>query len=743
MRENNFLVLLLLLLIPEVEGQEIPLGTWRSHLNYSNSQIIVEYSGKVYVASQSGFFYLGLQDNSINKLTKNDGFGDVGITAMATTPDSEKLIIGYSSGFIDILDGNKIYNINTIKEITEYTEKKINDILFYNDLAYLVTDFGLIALDYGVGEVIESYANLGENGTRLGASDAAILADSIYLATTEGIICTNLSPSNNPMDFNNWKRFKGRENYPDADVESIATFNHKIYAGFRDQGLFFYENNSWIELDFPPLAQFKKLKVEESALYVITQGQNTGKIYVVNAQDQYTQLSDDHYNAPSDLILMENGAIWAADQKLGLVVDITGSGENIYPEGPVSDNLIKLTYFEEKIAGIEKGIDADFNELKNPAYFSVFEEGRWQNYTDENTASLMGISDFTDIAYNPQMDGLYLSTFGQGIFKFSNSSMEFTPLGVNGESPFQTKKVTSIASNETGTLWAIEYGSPDKLYSLIGDVWRGLSLSSGSHALEILSIPAESTWLRLEKGLLAVEPLTGTPITLSLNDGNLINSVVTDMAVCQNGFIWYGTPSGVAYISNPWEVFEGEATSIIPVFEDDDLLKNQHIQVIEIDPANRKWVSTPEGAWLFSEDADSLIYHFTEENSPLTSNTIWDIEINPNSGEVFFATSKGLVSYRGHATEGEPTHDQVKIFPNPVKPGYTGTIGISGVVEGAIVKITDLSGNLVKEMHAVGGTATWDGTTLSGSRAKSGIYLVFSASSDGEEAFLGKLAFFK
>src|SRR5690606_16713806 len=143
-----------------------------------------------------------------------------------------------------ILDGNIISNISSVKKITEYVGKKINTILFYNDLAYLATGFGLIALDYGAGEVVESYANIGENGTRLGAFSAAIVEDSIYLATAEGVIATSLSESNNPLDFNNWRRLKDQEDYPNVEVAGVAAFNNRIYAGFENEGLFFYENNN-------------------------------------------------------------------------------------------------------------------------------------------------------------------------------------------------------------------------------------------------------------------------------------------------------------------------------------------------------------------------------------------------------------------------------------------------------------------------------------------------------------------
>jgi hypothetical protein len=80
------------------------------------------------------------------------------------------------------------------------------------------------------------------------------------------------------------------------------------------------------------------------------------------------------------------------------------------------------------------------------------------------------------------------------------------------------------------------------------------------------------------------------------------------------------------------------------------------------------------------------------------------------------------------------------MFPNPVRPNYNGLISFSGLVKDAIVKITDVSGKLVYETRAYGGTATWNGADYNGTRAVTGIYLVFSASEDGSETYVGKLA---
>src|SRR5690606_36528938 len=101
------------------------------------------------------------------------------------------------------------------------------------------------------------------------------------------------------------------------------------------------------------------------------------------------------------------------------------------------------------------------------------------------------------------------------------------------------------------------------------------------------------------------------------------------------------------------------------------LLETEKITAIEIDGANRKWIGTQNsGAFLMSEDGTEQIYHFTENNSPLLSNEIISIAIDGESGEVYFGTSTGIISFRGTATKGDPFFSTVYAFPNPVRETY-------------------------------------------------------------------------
>lgn len=140
-----------------------------------------------------------------------------------------------------------------------------------------------------------------------------------------------------------------------------------------------------------------------------------------------------------------------------------------------------------------------------------------------------------------------------------------------------------------------------------------------------------------------------------------------------------------------------------------------------------------------SADGTKQLLNFNIDNSPLPSNGITSIAIDDVSGEVFFGTDKGIVSYRGDATAGTETCNDYLVFPNPVRHDYHGPIAIRGLVENADVKITDIAGNLVFHTIANGGQAIWYGTNFGGERVQTGIYTIMVSNTDGTETCATKL----
>jgi hypothetical protein len=113
--------------------------------------------------------------------------------------------------------------------------------------------------------------------------------------------------------------------------------------------------------------------------------------------------------------------------------------------------------------------------------------------------------------------------------------------------------------------------------------------------------------------------------------------------------------------------------------------------------------------------------------------------VNEETGEVFFATTRGLISYKGDATVATDKHSDVLVYPNPVREDYDGEISIRGLAQDAYVKITDIAGNVIYETQANGGMATWNGRSFDGRKASTGVYLVFSGTADASDTHVAKI----
>lgn len=172
----------------------------------------------------------------------------------------------------------------------------------------------------------------------------------------------------------------------------------------------------------------------------------------------------------------------------------------------------------------------------------------------------------------------------------------------------------------------------------------------------------------------------------------------------------------------------------------DFLLEDQNVTAIAIDGANRKWIGTESsGVYLMSENGQETILHFTSKNSPLLSEQILSIAIHPVTGEVFFGTGGGLLSYQSDAAEAGNTFSNVHVYPNPVRENFTGLITITGLVENTQVKITDVAGNLVSETTSKGSIATWDARNSFGQKVSTGVYLAICISPDGLQTSTAKI----
>ena len=358
------------------------------------------------------------------------------------------------------------------------------------------------------------------------------------------------------------------------------------------------------------------------------------------------------------------------------------------------------------------------------------------------------------IKFSGKIEDIGLVNNQEYFIKTLNSAniLNYANLSINKISENIIQQPRQLKSELTGKYWIADY--KNGLISNSEGTYKNYSPISLDTLYQtrrdsiVLDVEG-NRWIRQGNfgGILVISPKNQRQfISMGVGLGSLPSSNVKSLAIDRDGQMWVGTDKGVVVFDNPSAVFSGKNfDAYTPVFERRRLLGNETVTSIAIDGGNRKWMGTKNGIFLFSPDGTELVINFTEKNAPLPTNEISYITAEPTTGEVYIRTPKGMVSYRGTATEGSLKQDEstVKVFPNPVRPDFEGQIGIEGLVENAFVKITDVAGNLVYETRANGGTAVWNGKTLAGGRVETGIYLIFSGDKKGEETLVSRLAVVK
>ena len=726
-------------------AQDIPIGAWRVHAAYGSMQTVAVAQNRVYAGATGSFFAYETDSRQATPLSKLDGFSGTAVSRLAYEPQSRTLIVAYNDGTIDLLRDNNLLVISDVANQNSISaSKQTSHIYLQKQFAYLSYDFGVVVVDLDKRQIRETYRNLGNGGSTLRVSGTAVSGNQIFLATGQGVLVASLSA--NLQDFNNWRTVPQTEGVPGGAAQHIATHAGQLYAAFSNQGIFRLENNRWQKIENLPAEPVLFFKESRQKLLI---GYRNKIVSFENAKP--ATLTHPLIGLPQEAEYDANGKLWIADAANGLVSDTEGGFRTYAPNGTAANTFQRLARWQNEVVALPGGYAGNFAPRRDSSGFSVFTANGWQNSIFGNNQTPLGIPKTTDLlsaAYNPVTQEFFVGSFGGGLL-VRKSGGAWQPVREPNAPPADAQ-ITGLATGADGKLWAAVYGASSAQASLYArtpeGAWRGFTFSNSvaRQPVSLLLDDNNYAWMPLAAGGIWVFDAASNRSKL-LNtvsgQGGLPDNRVYALAKDAQGQIWAGTGRGAAYFFNASEVFGNQPVdAITPVFEGRQLLRDEAVTALRMDGGNRKWFGTRNGAWLFDADVVRQLAHFTVRNTPLLSDNIIDLEIQPVTGEVFFATDAGLVSYRGAATEATLEHGNVQVFPNPVRPGFEGTVGISGLAANCTVKITDAAGRLVFQTRANGGTAVWNVRDYRGRRATSGVYLIFSLSDDGTEKSVAKMA---
>ena len=755
---------------------QLPIGTFREWLPKHNFFAVTQSSDYVYGAGNGGVLYVDKASGDVNFWSKVTGLSEATVTGCYYSEKDAVLAITYSNANIDFIKGEKLLNLSDIKNKNIVGSKSINNIFFKDGNAYLACDFGVVVISMSNFLIKETLFTNQGNGYAV--YDILTIGDYFYIFTNAGVFTldTQLGTFANPNDWKPVQQFKSgvwskAKNLNDGFVVAKGTA--------PIDSMFFFKNDTLNYLKDLKYDNLRSFDTKNDKFLTCCKGNVTlydsdfSEIFSISSW--WTREYEDAWQA----IIDKDDIIWVADSRNGIVkIGATGKKYAYYLHGAYSNQSFRINCLGEKMA-VVPGSCADYNAPHYvEAALSYYTGGYWNLYPRSRIPELLAINatDLCCVAINPRnTDEIFAGSWKDGIFKFfkyatGKSPIQYTP--VNSSLQYSSihsgiadfTLVSDLCFDGNGNLWVANSFCTYPLSVLKTDGnWQRLNIGAGSSsAVGRICIDSRNyKWITIRNSdktwrLIAFNDnntISNTTddkiVTANLNDYcNVVTSTVSCVAEDLDGKIWFGTEQGVKVIHNAANAFKSTpyAQNILIDANGNtqNLLEFEAITDIEVDDANRKWISTEKaGVFLVSDDGTEELLHFTTENSPLFSNTVNDIAINRVNGEVFFATPEGLISYRSTATEGKEDFSGVSVFPNPVKEGYNGIIAVTGLMQNSFCKIADAAGHLVWQGYAEGGQLNWNGKDLYGKRPATGVYYVFASDKTGKVKKVAKLLFIK
>ncbi|MFH7011863.1 ABC transporter substrate-binding protein [Flavobacterium sp. FlaQc-52] len=752
--KKRFLCVLFLLLMQLSFGQNTL--SWQGYFSFNEIKDISESPTTVFAASENALFSKNSTTNIIKTTTTVDGLSGQTISALYYSESAKKTLVGYENGLLILVneaDGGIVKKVDIINKQLPSNLKKINHFMEQNGLVYISCDFGIVQFNLKTAQFGDTYF-IGDNGAQISIKQTAFFNGSIFAATSSGIRKAEIT-NPNLIDFSQWSTVNT------GDWSGVEAFDTELVAVNAAGYLHRYNSNTFI--GFFQLSQpATDIRSKNHNLFITTP--NTVYVYnnqmVLNRQISNTQVLNDKLSFTCTTVVGDGLYIGTKDKGLFTSTLLGGSTfENTMPSGPLRNSVFAIQATPSSLWTVFGDYSGGYNPYPKDSYgISKFSQDQWLNIPYEEVLEAKSL---VRIAVDPNNENkVYIGSYDAGLLKLENNipnhlyGRENSPLDAVPPGTVDVW-VNGTVFDKSGNLWMNNSLVDDgiKVLKPNGD-WqsfstKGIITEISSCPFGRMSIDKNGTkWMAtFNNGIVGFNEKGNVikKITIGPDTGNLPSVDARVATPDNNNQLWIGTTKGLRVLSNvnSFTTEDQLTTKSIIIVEDglaQELLYEQFITDIVVDGANNKWIGTADsGVFMVSPDGQQTKYHFTINNSPLPSNIVNDIDINSATGEVFIATDKGLVSFKGISTAANENLNNAYVYPNPVRPNYGGTVKIAGLIDKANIKITDIEGNLVYEAISQGGTIEWDTTAFGRYKVASGVYMIFISAQDGGETKVKKV----
>ncbi|MDQ3140803.1 MAG: hypothetical protein M3Q56_00995 [Bacteroidota bacterium] len=745
------LFLFVVLYVSTAFGQNhLAIGQWETHLPFNSGLSVTQSDQFVYYATEFAILKIKKSDRSIEKISRTEGLnGSSPITIFFHKPSS-KLIVAHTNALLDIVHADGIDAIVDIQNFNNLPIDKIINSISYADSSrvFINADFGLSLLN--LNDQIFEFTLFTPN---IPVYKTIQFKGKYYSITAKGLYVFDPESRNLVQDFSSWNLMGQTSGLPEnVEFRGMAIFKDELFVGSQSR-VYKMNNQEFFDVvrnESNYTVQYLEEGVNHLLVGLKCNSTCGNKVLLFDEQNQWHEIAGSCVEQNIYTIEDASGTLWYADQRWSFrtMADKQANCESMYINGPSTNSFFEITPASDAVYIAAGGVDATWTYLYNDAGVYKYKENVWSDINRNNTALFLeeDIKDILRVVEHPDGNKMYFASFHRGIVEFDKQKNEFV-LFDDSNSTLQNAvgdasriRVSGLAFDQEKTLWASVFLSPKPLVSYSKDgIWRSYSLPQIS--TQVINVKVDLNgykWVipREAVGVLVFDegkpedPGDDRSILLNSSNSEIKNNRVNTVEVDLEGDVWVGTQEGPIVFECGSNIFDGDCRGSRRKVDQDGiigyLLETEDVISIAVDGGNRKWFGTRNGLYVQSASGDEQIYLFTDKNSPLLNNSIFDVAVDAKTGEAWIGTDRGIQVFRSDATLAKDFFTgTATVFPNPVEPNYNGPIAIQGLARDARVKITDITGRLVREVIANGGTAIWDGKDYLGVQAASGTYLVF------------------
>jgi hypothetical protein len=730
-------------------------NSWEDYYSYNNVKDFIKVDDDIYAVVDNALFKYNISTGVIAKISSVNGLSGATTTSIFYSKQFDKIVIGYETGLIEIIDSKG--NITIAKDIENFNysgSKQINNITEFENKLYLSTSFAIVVYNIEKLQFGDTYF-IGNQSTEIRINQVQIENNIIYAATENGIFTANVS-NPNLIDYNNWtQNFTG-------DFVSIEVLNSKIYTA-RTRNLYEMTNNSLV-LKKTYSQNILSLKTSSAYLAVATQR-------IVNVFDtnfnlivNYTTTSTDEYYYSLNTAYFEEDSLFLGTTEYGILksyLQNIATFEEIHPEGPTSNSVFSIAVKDKHLWVVYGGYTSTYKPNGTAYGFSHYDGINWiyTKYSEFQMRDLVNVTfDFNNI------NKVYISSWGGGMFIVEDDIVTTRWTSANSGLE-QLTRINGSDFDQEGNLWIANAWTDNRIkkYDTEGN-WTKINMNSvmtdPAFGLNELVVDKMNTvFIGSRRNGVLVYNENGNKkraLTTEYSSGDLPDLNVRTLQVDSKNRLWIGTLKGLTVLYNTTSVFDQEVIHTEPIIILDDgtpkrLLGEQPINSIAIDGADNKWFGLETGGVIQTDpNGTKTLNIFNTSNSPLPSKSILKIAVDNSTGKVYFATTKGIVAYNSNVAAYGETLADVYAYPNPSTRNneFITIDGRNGthLPKGTNIKILDAAGNLVYETNIesgeelFGGKVVWNKTNLAGKKVASGVYIVLLVANDNSETQVTKIA---